>query len=595
MPIDFNFRNVVNKRGVGTEVLHSSELYIVSAEGTFMLSLQPLMTSPIVVWYYVGPVVTPLTRTLLLSEVIAGSGKWFIDSSTRTIFVDPSLIGDPIYVTYSSDNTHVVDEEYELSYPDADGLCRVSLQEAPLAFDLASTDSRKIYITATKSLVTQVLQETKNLAEVITTANKYYVEFDLGRVTFNPALVGYYINATYYGYGSIVWAEDVKEIQSAIYIMDDNVVDRNGSNVMTGDLTLDNSAITYLGTGTVDTVHLSTHNHQGGAGQGVMLDASLSIIFNTVVAYNLNNKAVSGSGAVATINIQDDAVTHIELLTDNISLTRTSGGILNVGVNGNVGVNMTPLITDTAQLVFRSLGTSSDKFIFHDIGAGNTCGINVDASGNLNIFNLLNKNIYFTHEAFSVPANFTIVGTTGEVSITGNITAKNSINTAGGKLQENGLPLLESGTKMVFYQPSVPAGWNPLVSDLSDYALRIVNTGTPGTPGKPGTPGTGGTSAAPAGSLGYRAYLTNSGNTHSFSHSHSVPGPAYTYSISANMFGTGDAANGDSDNSIQWWTTSAQNHEHRYDNTVSISGVSSNLYGYNAYCNYADCIIGSKI
>ena len=583
MPIDFNFRNVVNKRGVGTEVLHSSELYIVSAEGTFTLSLQPLMTSPIVVWYYIGPVITPLTKTLVFSEVIAGSGKWFIDSSTRTIFVDPNRIGDPIYVTYSSDNTHVVGEEYALSVADEDGLCRVSLQEAPLEFDLASTDSRKIYITATRSLVTQVLQETKDLVEVVTTANKYYVEFDLGRITFNPSLIGSYINATYYGYGSIVWAEDIKEIQSAIHIMDANVVDRNGSNVMTGDLTLDNSAITYLGTGTVDTVQLATHNHQGGAGQGVMLDASLSVIYNTVVAYNLNNKAVSGSGAVATINIQDNAVTPVELLSDKISLARTSGGIVNVGVNNNIGVNMTPLITDTAQLVLRSLGTSSDKLIFHDTGAGNTCGINVDASGNLNIFSLLNKNIYFTQEAFSVPANFIILGATGEVDVTGNITAASTINTVGGKLQEKGNPLLESGTKMLFYQTSVPAGWQALVSDLSDYALRIVNTGT------------GGTSAAPAGSLGYGAYLTNSGNTHSFSHGHSVPAPTYTYSISANMLGTGDAANGDNDDGIQWWTTSAQNHEHRYDTTVSIAGVASTLYGYNAYCKYVDCIIGSKI
>ena len=300
MPIEFIFRNIVDKRGVGAEVLHSNELYLVSASGMFKLSLQPLTSPVMTVWHYAGGVPTFLTKTSTLSAVTSGSKKFYVDFSTRNVIVDPALIGFPVYATYSSAYTHVVNEVYTLSAPEADGLCRMNLQEAPLVFALTSSDSRKIYITATLSGSTQILQETKTLADVYTTSTNYYVEFDLGRIAFNPALVGYYINATYHGYGSIMWAEDVKELQAAITMMDHNVVDRNGSNAMTGDLLMnDFSSIVGLGTGKVDTIKLATHNHQGGAGQGVVLSAADAVISNTVLSAQLNSKAISGSGAVA--------------------------------------------------------------------------------------------------------------------------------------------------------------------------------------------------------------------------------------------------------------------------------------------------------
>lgn len=597
MPINFDFRNVVNKRGSGSEVLHSNELHVVSQEGTFVVSLQPLDvigSGRLTVRQTPAHTGVLLTETLTLSEVISGSMKFYIDFSTRTVFVDPDLIGSYIYSTYSSSYTHIVEEEYTLKIPDVDGLCRLQLQEAPLEFPLTSTDTRKISIISDNY---GPLQETKTLSEVHTTITKYYIEFAVGRIAFNPTLIGDHIQATYYGCGAIVWSEDVKELQASIKIMDVNVVDADGSNPMTGDLDMDGHSI--INAAFVDTLSLSSHNHEGGS-DGVVLNGELSVLGNTIISANLNNKS-SGSGAVAVGNIQDSAVTNIELLSDKESLNKVSGGVLVVGGVGyeTIGVNTTPGISETANILFRTqVGVSSDKFIFHDSGAGNTCGINVDASGNLNVFCLLTKKMYFRHEDYTGPANFIIDSQVGDVTV------NNNINAISGKLQENGNALIPgrvggvpgTGTKMVFYQVSSPLGWEALPVDINDFALRVVTT-------------TGGTSTA--GSISYSNFLSTATSAHYAAvHGHtggsvisSKPNFTLTSNTDSKRDGGGDAYAGLNEPGNYWykaWVDGEYDyrinlHKH-YSNIWPSTYPAGNLiYSHLTHCKYADCIIAAKI
>ncbi|MFA5248827.1 MAG: hypothetical protein WC415_06490 [Patescibacteria group bacterium] len=563
MPINFDFRNVVNKRGSGSEVLCSNEPHVVSEKGTFIVSLQPLNVvgyGRLTVRQSPAHTGTLLTETLTLTDVTAGSLKFYIDFSTRTVTVDPNLIGSYVYSTYSSSFTHVVEEEYTLKPADADGLCRVQLQEAPLEFPLTSTDTRKIAII---SNTYGLLQETKTVSEVSTTTTKYYVEFETGRVAFNAVLTGDYIRATYYGRGSVVWAEDIKELQASIKILDTNAVDADGSNPMTGDLDMDAFSITNLGSGTVDTLTLATHNHEGGS-NGAVLNGSLAVLTNTIISANLNNKTISGIGAVATGNIQNAAITNTELLSDKVSLTNVSGSVLVIGGVGSetIGINTTPSISETANLLFRTqVSTSSDKFIFHDNGAGNACGMNIDASGNLNVFCLLNKKIYFKHEDYTGTLNVTVD------SQTGSFTVRSDINAAAGKLKENSIPLISAGTTMVFFQATAPAGWSLLSPALSDFPLRIVSGST------------GGTYTIPGDCMVFSTVLNE--HKHDVGHTH-----VFTGSVARISSGIIQYASGGSNDMANRW------HYHTSWSATSYSNGAINAP--EVTCKYMDFIICSK-
>jgi hypothetical protein len=107
---------------------------------------------------------------------------------------------------------------------------------------------------------------------------------------------------------------------------------------------------------------------------------------------------------------------------------------------------------------------------------------------------------------------------------TQNLTVKNNINANAGKLQENGIALIPAGTRMPFFQASVPAGWSAVAS-TNDFFLHAVSNG-----------GGGGTAAYTSPISGFN--LQHSHNVSNHSHSISTDG-SHTHNLTEGANRTG--------------------------------------------------------
>jgi hypothetical protein len=586
MPINFDFNDRVNKRSAGSEVIHYNEPHtvITGTYGSFTTTYLPLNIAspdPRRITVRVSPADTgiSLTETVVLTDVISGSLKFYCDFSTGTVSVDPDLIGLDVYATYNGPNSPIVGEEYVVPAADSDGLCRILLLEAPLSFTLLSTDSRKIYVTSTGH---GDLTETQALSDVLSNTLKYYVEFDVGRITFNEAMINDHVFISYYGTGSVVWAEDIRECHAAFVLLDQSVLHTDGSNPMTGNLDMGGNSIINTGSGTIDSIQVSTHNHEGSTAEGVQLDGQHAILVNTIQSGNLQNKTISGSGAVAVGNIQNNSVTHIELLSDKASLSKVSGTVIQIGgaANETLGINALPGASSTAEVVFRSqTGTASDKLLFHESGGSDgTSGVNVDANSNLVIYSLKNKRTSFRSSSSTGTAHAYI-----DSSISyGNFVVQNNVNTIGGKLQEGGYDLLPAGTVTAFYQATAPLGWTQVTEvspgvPINDYALRI-RSGVGGAYSAIGT--------------GWSVWLQ--GHIHDIPHSHAASGTT-RYGSRTTFQGYDSGPNNDG---------VEKNHVHTFSGTAGVPSIGSSgvprwrltygPIGYRVGCRYADVILASK-
>ena len=538
--------------------------------------------------YYV---VNGTDDTFQISLTPGGSPVSFASAGTPT-----SYVGSTVYATYNGPVSAYTAVDYLVPTADADLLCRVTLAEIPLEFNLTSTDTRKISITST---LHSDLTETKTLGEVISNPLYFYVEYNTGRITLNQVLANDHIFVTYYGSGSVVWASDVQECTAAYARLDVSALYTDGSSFMSGNLNMGNTthSIINLGSGTVDGIKVSTHNHRdiiGGlsTGKGFQLYGVDSILPNTIQSSNLETKAGPDSGAVSTYNIQDTAVTHIELLSDTDSLEKVSGGVLIVGgaATETVGVNVTSgdIVSSTAEIVFKTrAGVPVDKMLLHESGGtdGNS-GINVNANGDLVIYSLLDRTINFVTETTIASPKIIIDNATGNFTVTDTIVVTaGDINAAHGKLLEHGYPVFPTGCTTVFYQATAPAGWIPYVVGLNDYALRIVSSGGPHTPGSGGsyTPG----------SAGFIAWTQ--GHTHTYAHTHDYPGsPLWTatsvpdrdiYAYLADL-----QIGGGNNKDINW--SNAQSHYHQVGFTSTANGDASSVP--MNFCKWADAILASK-
>jgi hypothetical protein len=119
------------------------------------------------------------------------------------------------------------------------------------------------------------------------------------------------VTATYTGTGSIIWTEDVNELQTAAQVLATNALDKNGD-TMAGNLNMGGNNITNPGT--VDGVDISSHNHAGGQG-GLIGTAGLEsgAVTSSVLADN----------SVITSKIENLAVTDAKI--ESISFNKVLG------------------------------------------------------------------------------------------------------------------------------------------------------------------------------------------------------------------------------------------------------------------------------
>ena len=156
------------------------------------------------------------------------------------------------------------------------------------------------------------------------------------------------LTAKYTGGGSIVWAEDVTDLQKVVKVMDTNTVYTNGNNYMTGDL--------YLGTGTqanpyhniknvntVDGIKLSTHNHTGNQ-NGALIPAQ-GIENNAIVESKIATNAVTNS-KINTGSVTNDKVAENTLTANKFSSIMIGSGLKRVSTTIN-GVNVNNAILQT--------------------------------------------------------------------------------------------------------------------------------------------------------------------------------------------------------------------------------------------------------
>lgn len=188
----------------------------------------------------------------------------------------------------------------------------------------------------------------------LTESTDYTVQNEAATITLlsTPEDNRYY--ASYYPGGSIIWAEDVNELQTAVQTIATDALDKTGD-IMSGTLNMNNNMITNVNT--VNGVKIETHNHSNG--QGGLIPSS-GIENGAITTLKLASTDNGGTAAVATKNIQDLAVTNEKIESVNVGKVDGLSNLLNQSANRyltnlysgleNVLCTENPTTTDTATL-----------------------------------------------------------------------------------------------------------------------------------------------------------------------------------------------------------------------------------------------------
>lgn len=157
----------------------------------------------------------------------------------------------------------------------------------------------------------------------------YTVDYDAAVIIFTTP-VSQTLYARYYGGGSIIWADDINNLNNAVKIIDNNAVYSDGTVAMQGNLNLNAHAITNVTT--VNNVNINEHKHLGEGidgtepigTDGIEDDAITTdkILDGNVTHAKLSTKNNGGAAAVETNNIKDKAITNAEIADYTISFTK---------------------------------------------------------------------------------------------------------------------------------------------------------------------------------------------------------------------------------------------------------------------------------
>lgn len=140
----------------------------------------------------------------------------------------------------------------------------------------------------------------------LTEGTDYTVQNEAATITLlsTPEDNRYY--ASYYPGGSIIWAEDVNELQTAVQTIATDALDKTGD-TMSGTLNMGNNII--INVDTVNGVKIETHNHSNGQG---------GLIPSSGIEDGAITTSKIASQAVETNKIKDLAVTNEKINSVNV-------------------------------------------------------------------------------------------------------------------------------------------------------------------------------------------------------------------------------------------------------------------------------------
>lgn len=172
----------------------------------------------------------------------------------------------------------------------------------------------------------------------------FTVNYSAAVVTFTEIPVPPVV-ARYYGVGSIIWAQDVTEVQNAVRTINTGAVNKSGD-ILEGDFNFNDHNITNVNT--INGVNITNHNHVAGNGaqiptNGIQDNAiTTDKIQNLSITHDkLSTKEFDGEAAIGKYNIQDGAVTDVELANNSVSTSKIqNGAVTNDKIqNGTINFN----------------------------------------------------------------------------------------------------------------------------------------------------------------------------------------------------------------------------------------------------------------
>lgn len=154
--------------------------------------------------------------------------------------------------------------------------------------------------------------------------------FDDGYNPLNKNLI-----CQYRGGGSIVWAEDIVDLQTIVTNIDKNTVYVDGSNFMTGDLkmgegTSENPYKSIVNVNLVDGVDISAHNHTGNTNGSLIPTAGIEN--GAIIEAKIANNAVTNT-KIYTAAVTNDKVRSETLTADKFNSTMIGNGLKRGALN----------------------------------------------------------------------------------------------------------------------------------------------------------------------------------------------------------------------------------------------------------------------
>lgn len=177
------------------------------------------------------------------------------------------------------------------------------------------------------------------ITEYTVNATSAVITFDDG---YNP--IGKNLVCEYTGGGSIIWVEDVVDLQNVITEMDRNTVYIDGSNFMTGDLkmgegTSENPYKNITNVNLVDGIDVSAHNHTGNTNGSLIPTAGIE---NGAI---IENKIATN--AVTNSKIKDGSITNNKILSESITADKFNSIMIGNGLKRSTSNNVPNSVLQT--------------------------------------------------------------------------------------------------------------------------------------------------------------------------------------------------------------------------------------------------------
>lgn len=203
-------------------------------------------------------------------------------------------------------------------------------EDDPKAYTITVNGDLKSYLPEAISEENPTILITSN-GNPLTENQDYIVDYTAALVTFNEMPISPVV-ATYYGVGSIIWAEDVTEVQEAVKTINANAVNKNGDTL---EGSLDVNGFNIANVSTINNIVLWEHDHSKGDGNPIPSDGlqpncviTSKIRDLSVTNSKLSSKENGGVAAVSTNNIQDGAVTNNEIANNTIQNNKIKDGTI---------------------------------------------------------------------------------------------------------------------------------------------------------------------------------------------------------------------------------------------------------------------------